>query len=145
MDCEKYSNKILFYLDKELSKEEVMNFELHLSNCPQCKHLYEQLASVYKIISQENSFKASPFFYNKLKIKIESDKERKIISIFTMALKPLAVAASIALGIIIGNGELSMLNSSDDEIDMVSQNITPPLPADYSVWTNMNEDNGNDN
>jgi hypothetical protein len=145
MDCDKISNNIFFYLDNELSEEGRIKFEAHLNECPQCNALYENVASTYKIIGLENQLAANPFFYHKLKTKLETKEESRVINIFSTVLKPLAIAASIALGIMIGNGELDVLNITVDDTEIISENFTPVLPADYSLWITMNEDNGNEN
>ena len=145
MDCDKISNNIFFYLDNELSEERRIKFEAHLMECPQCKALYENVASTYKIIGLENQLAANPFFYHKLKTKLETKEENRVINIFSTVLKPLAIAASIALGIMIGNGELDVLNITVDDTEIISENFTPVLPADYSLWITMNEDNGSEN
>ena len=145
MDCDKISNNIFFYLDKELSEDERLKFEAHLNECPQCKALYENVASTYKIIGLENQLAANPFFYHKLKTKLETKEESRVINIFSTVLKPLAIAASIVLGIMIGNGELDILNITVDDKEIISENFTPVLPADYSLWVTMNEDNGSEN
>ena len=145
MDCNKILNNILFYLDNELNEAERIQFESHLHECPQCKAIYDNVTASYNIIAAENQVVVNPFFYHKLKSKLETTQESKVINIFTAILKPMAIAASIALGIFIGNGELDLLNLPDDDIELASENFTPVLPADYSLWITMNEDNGSEN
>lgn len=145
MDCDKISNNIFFYLDNDLSEDGRIKYEAHLNACPQCKALYENVASTYKIIALENQMEANPFFYHKLKTKLETKEESRVINIFSTVLKPLAIAASITLGIMIGNGELDVLNLAEDDTEIISKNFTPVLPADYSLWITMNEDNGSEN
>ena len=62
-----------------------------------------------------------------------------------IVLKPLAVAASIALGIMIGKGELDILTNQENDIELASENISLVMPADYSVWATINEDDGSEN
>ena len=145
MDCKIISNNILFYLDDELSEDVRIKFESHLEACPECTALYENVASTYKLIALETQMAASPFFYHKLKTKLETKEESRVINIFSTVLKPMAIAASIALGIIIGNGELDILNITVDDTEIISESFTPVLPADYSLWITMNEDDGSEN
>ena len=145
MDCKIISNNILFYLDNELVEDERIKFDSHLEACPHCKSLFESVASTYKLIAVENQMAANPFFFHKLKTKLETKEEISAINIFSSVLKPLAIAASITLGIIIGNGELDILNISVDDTEIISENFTPVLPADYSLWITMNDDNGSEN
>jgi hypothetical protein len=145
MNCDKILNNILFYLDNELVEEDIVRFESHLHECPQCKDLYDNVVSTYNIIGEENQLEVNPFFYHKLKTKLEAKKEGSAIKIFTTLLKPIAIAASVTLGILIGNGELDLLNTTDNEMDLASEGFAPLLPADYSLWITMNEDNGSEN
>jgi predicted anti-sigma-YlaC factor YlaD len=145
MNCKIISNNIFFYLDNELSEEKRINFESHLKLCPQCKVLFENVASTYNLILEENQVAVNPFFYHKLKAKIETKEESHIIKVLSNVLKPLAIAASVALGIMIGNGELDVLNITIDDTEIISENFTPVLPADYSLWITMNEEDGSEN
>ena len=145
MDCNKILNNTLLYLDNELVEDDRVKFELHLKECSVCEAIYENIAATYKIIETDNLVEANPFFYHKLKMKLEAIDESRVITIFTTVLKPLAVAASITLGIIIGNGELDTLNISTDDSEIVSENFTPVLPADYSLWITMNDEDGSEN
>ena len=145
MDCNKISKNIIFYLDNELSEDGRIEFEAHIHECPQCMNLYENVASTYKLIAVENNIEANPFFYHKLKTRLETKEESSLINIFSTVLKPLAIAASIALGILIGNGELDILNITVDDTEIISESFTPVLPADYSLWITMNEDDGSEN
>ena len=145
MNCNKILNNILFYLDKELVEAERIEFESHLQECTECRDLYDNVASAYNIIAAENQISVNPFFYHKLKTRLETKEESRVITIFTAVLKPMAIAASIALGIFIGNGELDLLNIPDNEIELAAESFTPVLPADYSLWITMNEDDGSEN
>lgn len=145
MDCNKILNSALLYLDNELVEDDRVKFESHLKECAECEAIYENIAATYKIIETDNLVEANPFFYHKLKMKLEAKDESRVITIFTTVLKPLAIAASITLGIIIGNGELDTLNISTDDSEIVSENFTPVLPADYSLWITMNDEDGSEN
>lgn len=145
MDCNKISKNIIFYLDNELSEDGRIEFEAHIHECPQCMNLYENVASTYKLIAVENNIEDNPFFYHKLKTRLETKEESSLVNIFSTVLKPLAIAASITLGIIIGNGELDILNITVDDTEIISESFTPVLPADYSLWITMNEDDGSEN
>ena len=145
MDDNKHIDNILFYLDNELGEQERLNFIAHLKECSQCMAIYEEVALTYKVIGVENKFEGSPFFYHQLKTRLEAKDDKQAVGIFSLVLKPLAIAASITLGIMIGNGELNLLNITLDDSEIASEEFTPVLPADYSLWVTMNEDNGSEN
>lgn len=145
MDCKIIADNILFYIDKELDTEFSKQFEEHLNNCAECKLLYQKIEGSYSKIELVKDLKPNPFFYTRLIAKLEKTKEKRGMQIFVNALKPLAVAASIGLGIIIGNGELDLLAEPESEMEIASDEFVPVLPYDYSVWITMNEENGNTN
>jgi hypothetical protein len=145
MNCNTTLDNILLYIDNVLAEEERIQFESHLQECTECEVLYKNIAATYNIIETENQLPASPFFYHKLITKLEAKKENRAIRMLPIILKPLAVAASIALGVMIGNDELAILNIEVDDSEIVSESFTPILPADYSLWVTMNEDNGSEN
>ena len=145
MDCKIVTDNILFYLDKELDSEISKQFEEHLNQCVECQLLYQKIAGSYSTIEMVKNLNPDPFFYTRLSAQLEETKEKRGLQLFINALKPLAVAASIALGIIIGNGELELLAAPETEMDLASEEFVPVLPSDYSVWITMNEDNGDTN
>jgi predicted anti-sigma-YlaC factor YlaD len=145
MDCKIIADNILFYIDKELDSELSKQFEEHLNNCAECKLLYQRIEGSYSKIELVKELNPNPFFYSRLITKLEKNKEKRTLQIFVNALKPLAIAASIGLGIIIGNGELDLLAEPEIEIELASDEFVPVLPSDYSVWITMNEENGNTN
>ena len=69
---------------------------------------------------------------------------KTVIPIIYNALKPIAVAASIALGIIIGNGELTVLDNNSISGEDQDYTFTAATPSDYSVWQSFEEDYGNE-
>jgi len=143
MDCNEFSNNILFYLDGELSLKEVTRFEAHLANCDACKLIFDNIAAIYRVVNTEKELQPNPFFYHKLKIRLKNSRHHKTKKILFNVLKPLAVAASIALGIIIGNGDPSNLNTETNDIEIAVQDVALVTPADYSLWISMNEDDEN--
>ncbi|MEN8248576.1 MAG: zf-HC2 domain-containing protein [Bacteroidota bacterium] len=145
MDCKIVTDNILFYLDKELDEDLRIQFEDHLAQCADCKELYQKVEATYGSINLVKELDPDPFFYTRFEARLEKQQENRAVHVFFNVLKPLAVAASIALGIFIGNGELDLLTIPDNEIELASEEFAPVLPSDYSVWITMNEDNGSTN
>jgi len=143
MDCLKFRELIIPYLDEEVDPITKIEFENHLKNCTSCKALFTSVRSTYTLIEKERVRPENPFFYNSLIIKLNEPKESKVIELVTTILKPLAVAASITIGILIGNGEVSLNTTSDTDLEAISETIVPLTPSDYSVWITMNDYNGN--
>jgi len=145
MNCDKFSENILSYIDDELTIEQTSEYGEHLAKCSSCQHLLTEISATYQLIEVEKNLPKNPFFYHKLKTQLQSTNQEKANNIFMNVLKPLAVAASIALGIMIGNGELDILSNQENDINLASEEIGLIMPADYSVWTTINEDDGSEN
>jgi len=145
MNCDKFSENILSYIDYELTQEQTSEFDEHLGKCSSCKHLFAEVSATYQLIEVEKNLPKNPFFYHKLTTQLQNNNQEKANNIIMNVLKPLAVAASIALGIMIGNGELDILSNQENDINLASEEIGLVMPADYSVWATINEDNGSEN
>ena len=145
MNCEDFAENIVFYLDGELSPAARKRFDHHKTSCPNCQALFTEVAATYQTIATAEEVPASPFFYHKLQARLAREQTTQQTGRVISLLKPLAVAASIGLGIIIGNGELEMLLNQDNELEVAAQDATLATPADYSVWVTLNEDYGSEN
>ena len=144
MNCTNFLENIIPYLDDELTQTNASEFEKHLHDCLSCNTMFKNIANTYAIIDLEKNIPDNPFFYHTLISKLEVQKQDKPFHIIMQILKPLAVAASITLGIIIGNGELDVLGDENEGIELAVENINLVMPADYSVWSTLNEDNGSE-
>ena len=145
MNCNNFSDYILPYIDQELTEEQSSMFTEHMNSCATCMQLFNEISATYQLIEIEKSVPKNPFFYHKVLSKIQHQKQDLASNILMSVLKPLAVAASIALGIMIGNGELDILTNQENDIELASENISLVMPADYSVWATINEDDGSEN
>jgi len=126
----------------ELSDFKSKAIEDHVNQCIECRELLVNLSSTYKLIDVENKWKASPSFYPSL---IEKKMKLKSIGKTSLAMKfirPLAVAASISLGVIIGNGELDLLLDQNAELEL-TENMVLLSVEKYSMWSDLNTDDGN--
>jgi len=59
-DCEKAVEMLHVVLDKEVSKEELQEFELHLSNCTKCTDKYEAEKNLLNTIKSKIDSKCCP-------------------------------------------------------------------------------------
>ncbi len=143
MNCTQFNTKIIPYLDHELTEPIEIEFEAHLDKCTECKILFNQIRSSYALIDSEREFIVSNSFAESVLTKIQTQESTKVVHLFSRIMKPLAVAASISLGIIIGNGELAVLTDNDDIVIEVSDVVLPGAPSEYSIWTTMIAENGN--
>lgn len=76
MDCTEVRGWIFRKIDDELSEPENLEFEAHVAECPFCAREY-RLASLPRRIAQAQPEVApSPFFYQKLAVRIEGEAQK---------------------------------------------------------------------
>lgn len=143
MDCENINESVIHYLDGHLTDSELKAFNAHLNGCDECTRLFDEVNKTYSLIDIKKKIDVSDDFYLSTLSGLKKDKQTRIRSIFYNVLKPITVAASIGLGILIGNGELSLLLSSEIENEEISNLMSPSTPAVFSVWESLDIDNGN--
>ncbi len=74
MKCKTIHSKIIFYLDGELALDEMEQIKLHLSQCNDCAAFAGELSKSMAILESEKSPKINPFFYTRLKAKLENQE-----------------------------------------------------------------------
>jgi predicted anti-sigma-YlaC factor YlaD len=142
MDCHFINENIIDYLEHQLNDSDKMAFDAHLNSCKTCSRLVADVGQTYQLAKPPKDLKISPDFVESTLRRVNK-KETRIVPLLYQALKPIAVAASIGLGILIGNGEMSILNSnsySEDETLYLSTTTS----SDYSVWQTLEEDYGSE-
>ena len=146
MNCTEFSENIIPYIDKELSSDLAQVFEQHLKECAECAVLYKSVEATYNYIAIERQLSVSPAFYDKLNAKLDIESGARVISLFPRIIKPIAVAASIGFGIMLGNFDII---ATSDTVDQVTEELSSSLdlvsPVDYSVWISMNDNYGSQN
>jgi len=80
MKCSTLHKNIIFFLEKELPAEEMEQMQKHFEVCPECKAFAEDLKKTLGIIKDEKSPAVNPFFYTRLKARMESQLEKEPIS-----------------------------------------------------------------
>lgn len=142
MDCQFINDNIIAYLERQLSKSDAEIFDEHLTTCNTCQQLVAEVELTYQTARKPAEFQVRVNFVDETINKMNK-KEGRIIPLIYQALRPIAVAASIGLGILIGNGELVVLDSAEyDEDESLVVDIT--YPENYSVWQSLEEDYGNE-
>lgn len=143
MNCHFINEHLINYLDDQLDQSSRQEFTEHLNNCSACRDLVTEVGLTYKLVSEPQDIIVSEQFVDNTISRLNK-KEARIIPMFYNALKPIAVAASIALGIIIGNGELTILDNEIITGEDQEYTLSVASPSDYSVWQSFEEDYGNE-
>jgi mycothiol system anti-sigma-R factor len=53
MDCDSTAQRLLRYLDRELSSEEIAEVKRHLDDCPPCERIYEFQLELKRLVRRE--------------------------------------------------------------------------------------------
>lgn len=125
MKCKQHYNKLIFYLEGNLPKDEMDFVKKHLSECPDCAAFADEMRKIFAVLEAEKSPEVNPFFYTRLKAKMEAQAKsvepeaanpywRRILQ---PALFSLLLLIGIYSGIKIGQkaGEQLFAASSADE------------------------------
>jgi len=72
MNCKQIKNKIIPYIDSELSENETHSFDSHINNCVSCSALFENISKTMNSFENNNNLPDDFYFYTRLKQKIEN-------------------------------------------------------------------------
>lgn len=109
MKCKTIHKKLIFFLEEELPAKEMDLVKMHLSECSECALFAEELKKTLGVLEQEKSPKVNPFFYTRLKAKIDSLEDAKepfwrpvLVNVLQPAFFSILLLAGIYSGISIG-------------------------------------------
>ncbi len=110
MKCKTLHKKLIFFLEGDLPEKEANEMKAHLAECESCAAFAEDMQKTLGIIQIEKSPEVNPFFYTRLKARMENEENRaKLpagIPIWEKILQPaffsLLLLAGIYTGIKIG-------------------------------------------
>lgn len=76
MKCKTLHKKLIFFLEGELSDNEAQEIKVHLNECAGCAAFAEDLKKTLGIIQAEKSPEVNPFFYTRLKARLENQAKK---------------------------------------------------------------------
>lgn len=140
MKCKELHNKLIFFLEGDLPEREMEQVKVHLSGCPDCKLFAEELNKTLNVLETEKSPAVNPFFYTRLKAKMEAQAESYekagspfFVRVLQPALFSLLLFAGIYSGIKIGQraeDQLYVANSATEQvIPYLNEMDTEPIEA----------------
>lgn len=86
MKCKTIHKKLIFFLEEDLQEKEMEQIKVHLSACKKCAVFTEELRKTLGIIEDEKSVEINPFFYTRLRARLESQTEPEKVPIWKPAL-----------------------------------------------------------
>ncbi|MGC9353625.1 MAG: anti-sigma factor family protein [Mariniphaga sp.] len=110
MKCKTLHKKLIFFLEGDLPAREAEEMAAHLAQCDACAAFAEEMKKTLDIIQVEKSPEMNPFFYTRLKARMESEevqeKQQIGFPVWEKVLQPalfsLLLLAGIYTGIKIG-------------------------------------------
>ena len=131
MKCKTLHKNLIFFLEGELPEKEMAVIKAHLSECETCASFVKEMRQTLRIIETEKSPAVNPFFYTRLKAKLENqgDAEEKyaVWPAFVRVLQPVAFSILLVIGIYTG---IKIGQPSHDKFEiasMISQGEIPFL------------------
>ena len=104
----------LDYLDGTLSAEQTDSIKVHLETCQQCAEKLDFLRHTYDVIEDRPKLEPNPFLSHKIKTAINEDSRKTTaVEKLSFVLKPIAIAASLLLGVYLGSPEELEVESGD--------------------------------
>lgn len=106
MKCKTLHNKLIFFLEGELPEKEMELVKTHLSECGTCTAFAEEMKKTLGVLEAEKSPAVNPFFYTRLKAKMENQgPEQKQVfwrPAFVRVLQPVAFSILLIIGVYAG-------------------------------------------
>ena len=141
MKCNTIHKKLIFYLDGELPQQEMEDIKNHLSECKECALFAEELKKTQAILTSEKSIEPNPFFYTRLKARMEAEESVNYTPSWQPAwvkvLQPAVFSIILIAGVYFGSkiGKPAPMNiavatfSDENVIPYLNEMDTEPIEA----------------
>ncbi|MCD4773268.1 MAG: zf-HC2 domain-containing protein [Bacteroidales bacterium] len=126
MNCTEINKNLIFYIEGDLSSEKEKIVKKHLEKCDKCKYLYNEMEKTLGVIQKENTPEINPFFYTRVKAKMEDVQESSFRPVFRpvfmrilqTSVAVVLIAFGVFVGIQMGDNYLnnSMVSGSEQTI-----------------------------
>lgn len=126
MNCKTIHNKIIFFVEEELSAHEMRAVEKHLKSCSSCALFADELQKTLGLIEKEKVSEQNPFFYTRVKARLENQQEkiRMPRPVLIRIMQPLAFSILLVLGVY-GGVQLGVPHKTNQTVN--TQQIVPYL------------------
>jgi hypothetical protein len=101
MNCKTIHNKLIFFIEEELSTHEMRAVESHLKNCSSCALFADELQKTLGLIEKEKVYEQNPFFYTRVKARLEKQHKKIHMTrpVLIRVMQPLAFSILLVLGV----------------------------------------------
>lgn len=120
MKCKQIHNNLIALVEQTLPESVSTEMISHMDVCKTCKAYYHHVLATYQVLDKSVP-EINPYFYTKLRQKMESRSNRELTSIpLVRRLQPVAVvfllAVVISFGILIGKNLANYKTDSDRKV-----------------------------
>lgn len=140
MKCSTIHKKLIFFLEGDLPATETKQIKLHISECKDCAAFAKEMEKTFAVLESEKSPAANPFFYSRLKAKMENRASEQnpiyrrpvLAKILQPAFFSLLLFVGIYSGIKIGQPsplDVLEISYSVQDIPMLNEMEAEPIEA----------------
>ena len=156
MNCREIEKILPKYIEEKLSSEQNHEVLNHIDSCNDCSILYHKLIKTLSLLKPTSEIQEQPFYYTRLKQKMENQKEIMVSFLHPTLLKKLMQPAiylvslflAVYIGILIGSGssyQNKYSNVKEDNKDYIEIFAEYQYMNDFEIETIENlliENNG---
>ena len=110
MKCRDFHNNLILFIEDDLPRNQMNEMTEHLNDCKECKVFTDEMKAYFKVIQLEKQVQVSPFFYTRLKARMENELPesspgfglKTFVRILQPALYSLLLGGGILAGILTG-------------------------------------------
>lgn len=106
MNCNEIENKLIKYVNEEISYSDKKKIEEHLHSCKGCFKIYSELQTTLSLTDKRRGLKPNPFLYTRVKHKLEGmegvRKKSITVQIFNKIAQPVMVSFLLFIAIFSG-------------------------------------------
>lgn len=103
MNCKTLHKDLIFFLEGDLPAKKMEQIETHLHECSSCAAFAEEMKKTLGTIEVEKSVDVNPFFYTRVKAKLENSKSETMSvfsrSVLVKVLQPALFSLLLIFGI----------------------------------------------
>ena len=151
--CRKYRDKLLDYIEQELSQKELTELKEHLKQCPECKQEYEALSNLYLLLENDEVELPAPQFFDRLKKRVRQQEFKprsrpfwnylkiflpvaatSVLLLILLVPKPQSVEISVSVSDLLEDNEIACLAINGvvdedliDELVSIEEHLTDNL------------------
>jgi predicted anti-sigma-YlaC factor YlaD len=108
MKCKDVQQRLIFYLEKSLRENEMIEISGHLKTCSSCREILAVISESYDIMASQKELSPSSFLYTRIQSKLHTEVAvnsvtTKYIKVFQPIMVSFIILISVYCGIKLGD------------------------------------------